>query len=99
VLNGRLQHITTKWQWRFFEDKPDASSEHGFAKHSHTQDPEIGELISRLSGRFDFYWGAVDQVPVYLQREWVVCYAEQGRCFIISDPYRDTILMAKRKKP
>lgn len=38
VLNGRLQHITTQWQWRFFEDKPDASSEHGFAKQSHTQD-------------------------------------------------------------
>jgi hypothetical protein len=24
ILNGRLQHVTEKWQWLFFEDKPDA---------------------------------------------------------------------------
>jgi hypothetical protein len=98
VLNGRLQHITTKWRWQFFNEKPDPTSEHGFFKHSHPQDPEVRELVSKLSGRFDFYWGAIDEVLVYIHKGWVVCYGEDGRCFIIPDSYRDTILMAKRKQ-
>ena len=97
VLNGRLQHVTPKWRWQFFEEKPDPTSEHGFAKQSHPQDPEVRELTAKLAGRFDFYWGAVDEVSMYLQKGWVVYYAEHGRCFLVPDRPRDLILMAKRK--
>jgi hypothetical protein len=98
VLNGRLQHITPAWRWRFFEEKPDPTSEHGFAKRSHPQDPEVRELTTRLARRFDFYWGAVEEGPMYIQKGWVVCYAEDGRYFLIPDRVRDTILMARRKQ-
>jgi hypothetical protein len=98
VLNGRLQHITPTWRWKFFEEKPDPASEHGFAKRSHPQDPEVRELIKRLAGRFDFYWGAVDEIPMYIQKGWVVSYLGDGRYFLIPDRLRDTILMARRKQ-
>jgi hypothetical protein len=97
VLNGRLQHVTEKWQWVCFEDKPDANSELGFVKQSSLQDPVAVALIDRLKGRFEFNWGAVDEISVHRQNGYVVFYDDEGYCFVAPDRYRDTILLAKRK--
>lgn len=97
VLNGRLQHVTSKWCWQFFEDRHDPNSENGFARNSNLRDPVVLELIERLKGRCEFYWGAVDELPVYVQKGWVVCYDDEGRFFFIRDPVRNLILVAKRK--
>jgi hypothetical protein len=97
VLNGRLQHVTEKWQWLFFEDEPDANSELGFVKQSNLQDPVALALIDRLKGRFEFHWGAVDEISVHRQNGYVVFYDDEGRCFRVPDRDRDMILMAKRK--
>jgi hypothetical protein len=97
VLNGRLQHVTSMWRWQFFEDRPDPNSENGFARNSNLRDPVVLELIERLKGQCEFYWGAVDELPVYVQKGWVVCYNDEGRYFFIRDSVRDLILVAKRK--
>jgi hypothetical protein len=97
VLNGRLQHVTEKWQWLFFEDKPDTKSELGFVKQSNLQDPVVLALTDRLKGRFEFQWGAVDEISIHRQNGYVVFYDEEGYCFVAPDRYRDAILLAKRK--
>jgi hypothetical protein len=98
VLDGRLQHVTSKWRWHFFEDRPDPNSDNGFARNSNLRDPVALELMERLKGRCEFYWGAVDEVPVYMQKGWVVCYDDEGRFFFIRDPVRDLILVTRRKQ-
>jgi hypothetical protein len=97
VLNGRLQHVTEKWQWLFFEDKPDTNSELGFVKRSNPQDPIVLDLTERLKGRLEFRWGAVDELSIYRQKGYVAFYDGEGYCFVAPDRYRDTILLAKRK--
>ena len=96
VLNGRLQHVTEKWQWVFFEDTPDTNSELGFVKQSNLQDPIVLALTDRLKGRFEFHWGAVDEISVHRHNGYVVFYDDEGYCFVAPDRYRDTILLAKR---
>jgi hypothetical protein len=97
ILKGRLQHVTTKWQWLFFEDKPDANSELGFVRESNPLDPNVVGLIDSLRGKLEFHWGTVDELSIYSQKGWVVFYDDEGRCFRVPDRDRDTILMAKRK--
>lgn len=97
VLNGRLLLVTSKWRWQFFEDRPDPNSENGFARNSSLRDPVVLEFIERLKGRCDFYWGAVDELPTYMQKGYVVCYDDDGRFFFIRDSVRDLILVARRK--
>lgn len=97
VLNGRLQHVTEKWQWLFFEGKPDSKSELGFVKQSNLQDPIVLALTDRLKGTFEFQWGAVDEISIHRQSGYVVFYDDEGYCFVAPDRYRDTILLAKRK--
>lgn len=97
VLNGRLQHVTEKWQWLFFEDKPDTNSELGFVRQSGPQDPVVLNLIERLKGSLEFHWGAVDELSIYRQKGYVAFYDDEGYCFVAPDRYRDTILLAKRK--
>jgi len=97
VLDGRLQHVTEKSQWLFFEDKPDAKSELGFVKQSDLQDPIVLALTDRLKGTFEFHWGAVDEISVHRQNGSIVFYDDEGYCFVAPDRYRDTILLAKRK--
>src|ERR1700758_3557447 len=50
MLNGHLQHVTTKWQWLFFEDKPDPNSELGFVTQANPLDANVVRLIDRLKG-------------------------------------------------
>jgi len=97
ILNGRLQHVTEKWQWLFFEDKPDPNSELGFVRQANPLDPNVVGLIDRLKGKFDFQWGAVDELSNYRQQGWVVFYNDEGQCFRVPDRDRDTILITKRK--
>lgn len=97
VLNGRLQHVTEKWQWLFFEAKPDTKSELGFVKQSNLQDPVVVGLTDRLKGTFEFQWGAVDEISIHRQNGYVVFYDDEGYCFVAPDRYRDTILLAKRR--
>lgn len=97
VLDGRLQHITSNWRWIFFEDKPDPSSELGFVRPSSLSDPRVLALTESLRTRLDFYWSAVEEVQTLMPKGWVVCYDDDGRCFFIRDPVRDTILIVKRK--
>jgi len=97
ILNGRLQHVTEKWQWLFFEDKPDPNSELGFVRQANPLDPNVVGLIDRLKGKFDFQWGAVDELSNYRQQGWVVFYDDEGQCFRVPDRDRDTILITKRK--
>ena len=97
ILNGRLQHVTEKWQWLFFEDGPDANSELGFVRQSNPLDPNLVGLIDRLKRKLEFHWGAVDELSNYRQQGWVVFYDDEGQCFRVPDRDRDTILIAKRK--
>ena len=97
ILNGRLQHVTEKWQWLFFEDKPDANSELGLVRQSNPLDPNVVGLIDRLKGKLEFHWGTVDELSIYGQKGWVVFYDDEGRCFLVPDRDRDRILIAKRK--
>lgn len=97
MLNGRLQHVTEKWEWVFLEAKPDTNSELGFVKQSNPQDPIVLEITERLKGRLEFHWGAVDELSIYRQQGYVAFYDDEGYCFVAPDRYRDTILLAKRK--
>jgi hypothetical protein len=97
VLNGRLQHVTEKWQWLFFENKPDTNSELGFVKQADPQDRIILDLIERLNAGLEFCWAPVDELSIYRQRGYVAFYDDGGYCFVAPDRYRDTILLAKRK--
>ena len=98
VLDGRLQHVSTKWRWIFFEDKPDSNLELGCVKNVSVNDDNVKVLIGKLQNRFDFYWGAVDEISSYLHKQYFVFYGDDGRCFYIKDRIRDTVLIAKLKE-
>ena len=65
VLSGRMQLVTLQRIWSFFDEKPPVNSQYGFEKHSNPSDPRVAKLTSTHGGRFDFYWGAVDELPSY----------------------------------
>jgi hypothetical protein len=96
LIEGRLQWLTTKQRWKFFETKPEANSPYGFPKPSSLNDPRAREVIRFCEGNGrQTGWVRWNKVAMRLAEGWTIVYDDDGKYFCIADRLEDLVLIAK----
>jgi Putative DNA-binding domain len=95
ILFGRLQWLSLKEEWRYFDEMPSSSAERqfGFAKASAHQNPRVLEVCEKLRNRgFGLRWFNEYHLVNQMGRNWEIIYDDDGHYFKINDARMSQIL-------
>jgi hypothetical protein len=95
MLSGRLQWLSLKEEWRYFDEAPTSPAERqfGFAKSAGHQNPRVLEVCEKLRGKgFGLRWFNEYQLVNQMGRNWEIIYDDDGHHFRINDARMSQIL-------
>jgi hypothetical protein len=94
-VNGRLQWVTVRQEWQFFDEAPsnDEQRQFGFFKAVGHQTPRVLEVCRFLQGLgYDLRWFNQNQIVNQLGSNWEIVYGTDGCFFKIVDSRISQIL-------
>ena len=95
ILSGRLQWLSLKEEWRYFDEAASSPAERqfGFAKAAGRQNPRVLEVCEKLRNKgFGLRWFNEYHLVNQMGRNWEIIYDDDGFYFRINDARMSQIL-------